>query len=320
MENKKIYICCPANFATGGPELLHQLCYKLNLFGYSAYMYYYDIKKDMSPVHERFAKYNNNFVNKIEDFKENIVIVPEIKINLLKKYKNAKKVIWWLSVDNYFVTRESLSYKFKYLFGIREFNYKSKEVFHFAQSFYAIDFLLKQNISREKIFYLSDYLNESFIENSVLNINKTKQDYILYNPKKGYEFTKKIIEAAPNLKFKKIENMSPAEVAGLMGRSKIYIDFGNHPGKDRIPREAAINGCCIITGMKGSANYYKDLPINQEFKFKDCEENIHHIVEKMKYILENFNMEQEKFNLYRKTINSEEEQFEKDILSIFKVL
>ena len=30
-----IYVACPAKIYTGGPELLHQLVYKLNNFGYS---------------------------------------------------------------------------------------------------------------------------------------------------------------------------------------------------------------------------------------------------------------------------------------------
>ena len=49
--------------------------------------------------------------------------------------------------------------------------------------------------------------------------------------------------------------MTPEQVVDLMSESKVYIDFGNHPGKDRIPREAVINGCCVITGVRGSARF-----------------------------------------------------------------
>ena len=31
-----IYIACPANVMTGGPELLHQLAHKLNKLGFNA--------------------------------------------------------------------------------------------------------------------------------------------------------------------------------------------------------------------------------------------------------------------------------------------
>ena len=53
--SKKIYIACPANVATGGPELLHQLCHKLRKKGYISYMYYYG-RKSANPVHERYEK------------------------------------------------------------------------------------------------------------------------------------------------------------------------------------------------------------------------------------------------------------------------
>ena len=43
---KSIYIASPAAVATGGPELLHQLCYKLNQFGYQAFLYYYNVPEE----------------------------------------------------------------------------------------------------------------------------------------------------------------------------------------------------------------------------------------------------------------------------------
>jgi len=42
---------------------------------------------------------------------------------------------------------------------------------------------------------------------------------------------------------------------------KLYVDFGKHPGKDRMPREAAVHGCCIITGRRGAAGNPFDIPI-----------------------------------------------------------
>lgn len=320
MKRKKIYIACPANFATGGPELLHQLCHKLNTFGYEAYMYYYNAKKNLNPIHERFIKYNTEFVKEIEDCADNILIVPEVVINLLKHYKNVRKIIWWLSVDNYFLPKDSIKYKLKSVFGVRDFNYKDENVIHLAQSHYAIDFLKNEKISSERIFYLSDYLNNTFIKNSIKNIKKDKMDYILYNPKKGYEFTKKIIEKAPNLMWKKIENMTPEQVVDLMSKSKVYIDFGNHPGKDRIPREAAINGCCVITGVRGSARFQEDVPLDSDFKFEDSEENIEKIINKIYLLLNNYDEEQKRFDYYRSIIMKEEDLFEKDVKLIFSQL
>ncbi|MGC8650994.1 MAG: hypothetical protein ACP5S8_08540, partial [Hydrogenobaculum sp.] len=59
-KNSKIYIACPANFATGGPELLHQLGYHLiNDLNIEAFMYYYnfDSSKFSNPVHPAYKIY-----------------------------------------------------------------------------------------------------------------------------------------------------------------------------------------------------------------------------------------------------------------------
>ncbi|KAL3809235.1 hypothetical protein ACHAXA_005283 [Cyclostephanos tholiformis] len=47
-----------------------------------------------------------------------------------------------------------------------------------------------------------------------------------------------------------------------------YIDFGPHPGMDRLPREAALAGCIVITNREGAAAHDEDVPLPQEFKFR----------------------------------------------------
>ena len=61
-------------------------------------------------LHKNFKHYKINFTNIIEDQKDNILIMPEhymfLKFGL--KYSNIQKIIWWLSIDNYF------GFKFRY--------------------------------------------------------------------------------------------------------------------------------------------------------------------------------------------------------------
>lgn len=63
-NNTKIFVACPANSKTGGPELLHQLVHELNKLGLDAYMYYIGTKisNRKKPVHPEFKKYNNKWV------------------------------------------------------------------------------------------------------------------------------------------------------------------------------------------------------------------------------------------------------------------
>ncbi|MCX7738527.1 MAG: hypothetical protein N2Z80_03840 [Hydrogenothermaceae bacterium] len=66
----------------------------------------------------------------------------------------------------------------------------------------------------------------------------------------------------------------------ILKKAKVYIDFGNHTGKDRIPREAAMLECCVITGRRGIAKYREDVPIPENYKIEDKVENIPLILSK----------------------------------------
>lgn len=341
-----IYVVAPANKATGGPELLHQLAYHLRVdLKINAYMYYIPDNYS-SPIHFEYQQYNNPFVREIEDKEKNILIIPEIAsaISILKKYSNIRKCIWWLSVDNFYISMFlSKRMNFFFLRVINKLwkiffkvplisieariyarrNFKSLKLpeeilnvdFYLAQSFYAFKHLIDKGIQKNRIFYLSDYLNEQFF-NIKIDISQ-KQDIVVYNPNKGYEFTKKIINQAKNIIFIPILNMTRLQVVEILQKAKVYIDFGNHPGKDRIPREAAILGCCVITSKSGSAAYYEDVLIPEEYKFDDIDINISKIINKIKDCFENFDERYKDFDYYREVIKQEPQKFIEDLNNIF---
>ncbi|MGC8677909.1 MAG: hypothetical protein ACP5UF_06830 [Hydrogenobaculum sp.] len=90
--------------------------------------------------------------------------------------------------------------------------------------------------------------------------------------------------------------MTRDQVIETLQKAKVYIDFGNHPGKDRIPREAAILGCCVITGKRGSATFFEDVPIPEEYKFEERYQD---------------------FNYYRQVIRNEPTKFLENLKKIF---
>ncbi len=315
-----IYIACPGNYATGGTELLHQLSWILtNTYEVENCMYYYNYTNKENPINERFEKYRVKYVFSIEDKKENILIIPKAQTRLVFDYKNIKKCIWWMSVDNYFknFTQNKLKKIIKIILGKenKELRFEDKDITHFVQSTYAGKFLEKNKV--KEYYFLSDYLNEEFLKQSISYKGETREDIVLYNPKKGFEFTKKIIEKLnkrnTKIKFVGLENLTPNEIITLGKKSKVYIDFGNHPGKDRFPREAAILGCVVITGKKGSAKYYEDIKIDNEFKFEDEDENLDNICSKIIKSIENYNDEITKFENYRKSILNEYKVFEEEV-------
>lgn len=350
-ENSKIYIACPAGAATGGPELLHQLTYNLRKhFNINAVIFYYPPDHD-SPIHKEYERYENPYVKQIEDNNSNILIVPEIVSGmlLLNNYKEIRKIIWWLSIDNFYYSLLLRSKKNFFFYRlINKFSYliikkplfdlshiaqshieslkgsliltKNPLVkqadFHLVQSFYAKNYLLNAGIGFQSVFYLSDYLNEDFLK-AEIDLAK-KKNIVAYNPQKGLFFTKKIIKSSSNIKFIPLINMSRKEVMEILQTAKVYIDFGHHPGKDRLPREAAILGCCVITGKRGSARFFEDVPIQDEYKFEDKEENIPKIIEKIKDCFENFEERYKDFDYYRKIIKQEPQKFVEDLKKIFK--
>jgi hypothetical protein len=323
----KIYLACPSNFATGGTEVIHQLANKLQIMGFSkVFLFYLNPTKD-HPVHPQFEKYRTHFVREIEDHQDHVLIVPEIHTSTLYHYQHIRKVIWWLSVDNYLISRKlnsSLFYRLKVLVLKRKllvprrlfcFGEKGGEkIFHLYQSEYAREFLEKKDVSKNKA-YLSDYLNSTFLGKVVCN---EKQDQIVYNPAKGLEFTQQLMAFRPNWKWIPIQHLSPVEVKELLCHSKVYIDFGHHPGKDRLPREAALAGCCLITGKSGAAANSVDIAIPEEYKFDQKQKSLQSIVEKIDHCLKNYEELKGGFEAYRGKIAEEEKEFEICIKQIFR--
>ncbi len=293
---------------------MHQLAFKLLQFGLDAKIFY---SKDVeNPVHDLFKSYNIPYVFNISDSFENLLIVPETLTYYLFKYKSIKRSIWWLSVDNYF--KKTLRNIIANNLGIiSNYNFNSDlQIYHFCQSDYAFKFVTGKLNSCNNVFMLSDFLLDDFANLNTLS-NKRK-NVILYNPKKGYDFIK-ILKKCPNNNFewKPLVDMSPSQVKEELLSSKVYIDFGKHPGKERFPREAAICGCCIIVGKNGSANSNKDVPITDMYKFELSLENCNVIINLIDDIFLNFEYHKTHFEDYRVNISEQENIFKKEINFIF---
>ncbi|MBD3842710.1 MAG: hypothetical protein IE909_12665 [Campylobacterales bacterium] len=318
----KFYIVAPANLATGGPELLHQLAYKLKQNGKNVSMFYIPTNHT-SPVHDNYKQYGIDYVRQVNDDEKNVVIMPETQTQLLNEYSKTKKIVWWLSVDNYFLWLPGIKGRLNRLLlnrvGSQKYFFFNSTLmksadFHLVQSEYAKEYLNKRGIN--KVGYLADYLHESFLK--VETSLDFKEDIVAYNPKKGIKFTKSLIKKAPEIKFVAIENMTREEVVALLQKSKVYIDFGFHPGKDRIPREAAFLKCCVITNKRGSARFSKDVPIEKEFKFDENESNLNFIKDKINDCFKNYSQNIEKFEKYRQEIKQQESEFDDQVREFFK--
>lgn len=328
MEEKTVYVVSPAHFKTGGTELAHQLVWLYNQNGICAKIAYLEAEKHAEPLNPAFRQYVQEWCTfeSVKDVKNNIVILPEIHTELVLNFKNAHTVIWWMSVDNYLegISFNALKKHIGFLRAVKHtfFNgilkkkkLKEKGVYlaelNLYQSEYAKRYLLTKKLTN--ILPLSDYINDLYFQNGT---QLERKDIVLYNPRKGYRFTKKIISKAPQFHWVALERLSTEEVVNLLRSSKVYIDFGNHPGKDRFPREAAISGCCIITGRRGAAGNPIDIAIPENYKFDDTAKSIPHIIDLISKCIVDFENTQKDFMDYRKKITLEKEIFRQEALRI----
>ena len=336
MQSKfhKIYVLCPIGTKTGGTELLHQLVYQINQIAHKqiAHIVYLGDLNEVKPA-PAFKEYIGSdwlTLNDVEDSNENVIVIPETSLMEFNKFKNAKRYIWWLSVDNFYNTNyfsrlyrqygllHTLSGYLKGVFKNRTKCIKKADI-NMYQSYYAKVFLRNNKIPDTKLAYLSDYVNDLYTADVNKALQHAKKDIILYNPKKGYEFTSKLIAASPSLCWVPLINLTNDEVKEKLISSKIYVDFGTHPGKDRFPREAAISGCCILTDKKGAAKFSEDVRIPEEYKFEDKDENVSRIIDKIKFCLTNYNDVIKDFGSYREYILGEKKSFKSDCEKIFFV-
>lgn len=334
---KKVYVAAPYNYATGGVELAHQLVDYLRDKNQEAYIVYLDGDTLVPNVEvtKVYQKYNISVADCIEDSFENIYILPEVYLEQIYKYKYIQIGCWWMSVDNHYRLTsfmDMISFKKKiidkircvklYIYGalrnkisIEELRNQEYRVWHFYQSHYAQNHLYNKGLT--KVMPLSDYINTAFLEMNSKNRTTKRENIVLYNPAKGYLFTKKIIAAMPEYEFIALKGLNRDELKDLFLRAKLYIDFGNFPGKDRLPREAVINGCCIVTGKLGAAFFYEDLPIPIDCKFEVKESQIPFIRKKIIDILNNYEDNYSKYSYFLHTIYNEQQIFNEEIESIF---
>lgn len=307
----RIIVIIPGNAATGGVELLYQFVDAANAAGATAYVCNHPFN-DKTGIPEAYSGYNCQALSRSEIQADDIIVLPEVFTYLSDEFSENAVYLWWMSVDNYYGSKSAryvignkfLPWKFK---SINKPNFSKSFKGHLCQSQYAIEHLQQHGIDCD--FFVSDYINRDFVENSEIDYKKEREDIVVFNPAKGSEQTSKIM-AYSKYEFRPIKDMKRVQVIELLLSAKLYIDFGNHPGKDRIPREAAALGCVIMTNRRGSAHNDDDVPINPGLKIDDTSNDFAaHAAERIEDIMVNYLKYHEELESYRKAIIDEKSNF-----------
>ena len=310
----RFVIVCPKGITTGGPEALHQLASQIADHGHEVRLWDSDEVRGSTAAAAAYEGYKPIWTN-VSPGHGDIIVIPEVYGNLIPRfYLECRIVFWWLSVDNFFGS-DNIS--------IDVMKHSFPNLIHCYQSDYARDFLELSGITGS--LPLSDYLNDDFVR---MAASKSDQRTVInsmliaVNPAKGFERTSKVLDIMNTETVIRLENMSRSEVVNSLLRAEIYLDLGNHPGKDRIPREAALLNCIVVTNTRGSAGNQVDVPIEQEvFKFDDTaaefEKELIPAINKMIASPEDFLFKQ---NLYRAKILESKEIFAQEVEQLLQVV
>jgi hypothetical protein len=309
----KVFIVAPANTTTGGPEVIHQLADAVNQGGKRAFLVYYPFEQEHE-VPEPYRQYDVHVARREDVEPGSDVVLPEIYCDLVGSFPEARLHYWWLSVSNFFHFAGDRA-------GERLEAMRGHVDGHLYQSDYARKFL---ELSRlEPAHRLSDRLSDGYLEAIANPPGWDRQDVVAYNPTKGIERTIQVLRALDRgmgdmPKLLAIRGMDTARVQQVLGRAKVYMDFGGHPGKDRLPREAAAMGCCVLTNRRGSANNPVDMPIPPEFKVNDHRPGWERrAASALRTLVYDFDRQQPRFDAYRAMIAAEPAGFLADVQEVF---
>ena len=314
---REVYCVCPAGVQTGGPEALHQLCDEINRSPHSVSAFMLYVRSNGRTVtHAFYAKKPTAYrqlydapvvttetTNPLRDGdSDQLLIWPECWTDEMLEYLRGPEpcpcAIWWLSVNNN-------TGKFQ--------EWHRKDILHLYQSEYAREYITKKKA--KYTYRMTEYISLPPSPGEERTID------VLYNPLKGIHYTDAIRKRSGSLiNFRPIgsgldgrDRVSPEEVRQMLKRAKVYIDFGPHPGMDRLPREAALAGCCVVTNREGAAQYQQDVPLPSRYKIQAfAVDAIHRL---LLDLLDNFDERSKDFDEYREWIRGQRKRMTESVAS-----
>ena len=314
---RTIYLLCHARVRTGGPEAIHQLGRTLLDLGHDARLVYMEpgtappagdgllrFPKIADPMPDAYAHYAVPSAWDVPDEPGIAVVLPEMEPALSHRFAHATPHLWWLSIDNGLRAVEAFG-------GFTAFH--ATRCIHLCQSYYALAYLRQHDLYGLPLF---DYTAPEHVAAAAVAAPAPRRDRIVY-PARGAWFTQFLRKWAPDLDWQEIKGFTPAQVQELFLTSKLYVDFGSHPGKDRMPREAALLGCCIITSRRGAAGNPVDVPIPDRYKFRGARWQVPVIVRTIRQLLAEYDRRVGELAVYRQIISGEREEFRAQVVRVF---
>lgn len=292
MSKVKIVVTCVAGTVSGGPEALHQLVDMVNQIDSGAGAICYAPYEGVHMKFPQYDKYDTPIIMKDNIPHDAIVVFPEILPDHGYQFTQ-RKALWWLSVDNF--VKDNIP-------NLNIFNY------HLTQSQYAREYV--QSIGYESVM-VTDYINDVFESNCDLS----KDSSICVNPSKGGHLIQEFKNNNLDYNIIELTQMDRETVKHNLSMSKIYIDFGHNPGRDRFPREAVLSGCVLLTTNYGSAKNDIDIPIDDWYKFGSMDL----VRQKVDEIISNYQQHLSAQSDYKNNILKQKEIFKLEVSKLLEL-
>lgn len=318
MNKEKYYVFIPAHICSGGPEALHQLVYYMRQLGKNAYAVYYTYSGfvNADPV-DRYAQYEVPKVvyKDIEDEEDNFIIAPENAPWCLNGFYKAKKCIWWLGLVASELREGNVLYKMVYLKrkllgqsinNARKVLFNPRTCWHFCGSKYAYMYVSRKFLD-SRVEYLVEPISLDFLRIGNANLPPNRADIVLYNPAKPSTIMKALLERG-HFDFVPLKGYTPLGLAELYKQAKLYVDFGEFGGPERMPKEAVYFGCNILVANHNAASNDFDVAIPQKYKVDDSE-TLEQIEVRIAHMLSNFERIQPDFLCFRTKVEGLETNF-----------
>lgn len=278
-EFDRVWIYYPRGVRTGGPEALHQLCDSLREQGQEAFLVPWPktLSSERVPA---YRTYNAPEVMRPKVGELDAVVLPESWSASTHQWRNATVFRWWLSVDNSYPFRAEMTWRSRKVTLTRRrsptlvaavaaelalrpatvHRYRSHR--HLAQSHYAADFVRTR--LREVAAPVSDYVTVPLRDTP--NVIKHRPVISFNAAKSGRQIERVQLQASQDIEWLPIGGMQPEEVAAALSRSHVHLDLGRQPGKDRMPREAALSGAITLIAGTGAGADPVDFPLPEEHR------------------------------------------------------
>ncbi|MDF1546741.1 MAG: hypothetical protein P1P88_02890, partial [Bacteroidales bacterium] len=147
--------------------------------------------------------------------------------------------------------------------GMRDSLVWKNNVIHITNSFYTYSFCEKMGANSIYLLY-NPLIDEVFAKKPVF----PRKKQILIGARTSKILKSYLEKSLSGFTVVHLKKMPIEKVYEYMSESMAYVDLSTS-NRDRSPREAALLGCIVFTSKFGSARYYQDVPIPEDYKFAD---------------------------------------------------